>query len=1116
MREQLDSMKAIKGYENLITDTDTAVIEAFSDVAVNVFLGRTKDAEVPAGLRAFLRQLKVLGREIIYQVFHLKRAIADGQVDKNWHEFLARSVGLDLDRQIAIEGAKSVRQMESDALGELRSGDYAQGDEILDVLRNAPGNGKLPSKGSKYWDSWSGELQSLQDAVKALGRGNYKDQKGMLISDIFSKDAMDPDMLLTAFNENGFDFFTVDDMFQALQERFSSGKPMHGYKSNDAMQGEHYSVGKALLAPNGKPSNLTPELHALFRTPAFKAGFGDWEGLAIQKHFSDFVDKALDDPLSKEGFRYRDFDRQEIEAARKLVGMDATGLFHEISQQELRHALNRHSDVLTKEDLKRIPEVLDSWDFIEAGTPKKGFKSLRYGKDIGDGTLVYVERLFPTSRKKSPRATTITAWKENRQSIRSAAGSRMRYARSAETAQTQHALSNGKVNPDSVSKAVDENGEPLPIYHGSPDIRGIVEDGFKGSSRGEVFFGSDSFAVADTYADDKRALDYQNAEPQTLPLAVRILNPMIVDAGGKHWRETEKYVSEAKEKGHDGIIIKNSLDEYSNKAGGKISTVFAWFESNQAKSIISGQLNSRVDGKPIKGATANRGTFDPADPRINYSVIKAESARYLDLAKNPEKNRDELQRMVNDAAQKSAYAVGPVGHGSGARFDTFKREFAGSTTEAKSAAEAFFFSDGERTPKAYAVYAAEEGPIKDLMRRADHAEKRGDWDEYERLIIQAEEMSFGEAGYDATLKRRENAVVYNVFLRGRFMEMDADGMTPDELSRAKQFKEFDGSITAAIKEAKRLGYDGLKITNFDDAPNVVEPSTHYAVFNSNQIKLSDPVTYDANGKVIPLEQRFNPDSENINYSTIRKEALEPETVQKELDARMRNPTVRLAVYERAKAMFEAERARRGDAIDPNRKFESLRQSMAELNAILSVLPPEIRGKVGGMMTLANLGNPHPLAKIVRDLVIRDRADEPLKSFMVEVVGIRSFEELFQRAFFSPASGIGCRAERINPLLDKRPMPVNPCLFLDPPCLAARLERGLEEVMGGREGFRIQRVEITERVQCAPFLSELRGIFRPGRLESVFDCCHAGRCRISIKKGRPPDGVCECLGFRTEC
>lgn len=40
------------------------------------------------------------------------------------------------------------------------------------------------------------------------------------------------------------------------------------------MMGLHEDV---LLAPNGKPSNLSPGLYKLVRTPEFKKWFGDWE-----------------------------------------------------------------------------------------------------------------------------------------------------------------------------------------------------------------------------------------------------------------------------------------------------------------------------------------------------------------------------------------------------------------------------------------------------------------------------------------------------------------------------------------------------------------------------------------------------------------------------------------------------------------------------------------------------------------------------------------------------------------------------------------------------------------------------------------------------------------------
>ena len=42
----------------------------------------------------------------------------------------------------------------------------------------------------------------------------------------------------------------------------------------------------------------------------------------------------------------------------------------------------------------------------------------------------------------------------------------------------------------------------------------------------------------------------------------------------------------------------------------------------------------------------------------------------------------------------------------------------------------------------------------------------------------------------------------------------------------------------------------------------------YIAFNPNQIKSADPVTYDDNGNVIPLSERFNPEKEDIRYSVM--------------------------------------------------------------------------------------------------------------------------------------------------------------------------------------------------------------------------------------------------------
>jgi hypothetical protein len=49
------------------------------------------------------------------------------------------------------------------------------------------------------------------------------------------------------------------------------------------------------LAPNGKPSNLTPEQYKLVRTPEFKAWFGDWEN--DPENSSKVIDKQTKEPL---------------------------------------------------------------------------------------------------------------------------------------------------------------------------------------------------------------------------------------------------------------------------------------------------------------------------------------------------------------------------------------------------------------------------------------------------------------------------------------------------------------------------------------------------------------------------------------------------------------------------------------------------------------------------------------------------------------------------------------------------------------------------------------------------------------------------------------------------
>jgi hypothetical protein len=155
------------------------------------------------------------------------------------------------------------------------------------------------------------------------------------------------------------------------------------------------------------------------------------------------------------------------------------------------------------------------------------------------------------------------------------------------------------------SKVVDDNGEPLVVYHGSIepnvqsfDLRKAVE------VEGGIFF-SDDIGVADQYTYERAYGDIISDEPLgdvteaylsfKNPLEYQLKpNQQIVDAV-----EMTRAIKSAKEKGHDGLVVRNIDDSIGMT--GDISDIYVAFSPEQ-----------------IKSATGNRGTFDAGEGNINY------------------------------------------------------------------------------------------------------------------------------------------------------------------------------------------------------------------------------------------------------------------------------------------------------------------------------------------------------------------------------------------------------------------------------------------------------------------------------------------------------------------
>ena len=78
---------------------------------------------------------------------------------------------------------------------------------------------------------------------------------------------------------------------------------------------------------------------------------------------------------------------------------------------------------------------------------------------------------------------------------------------------------------------------------------------------------------------------------------------------------------------------------------------------------------------------------------------------------------------------------------------------------------------------------------------------------------------------------------------------------------------------------KSIGVDSIAYSNGYEGVG----STSYLLMNSNQVKSADPVTYDDDGNVIPLSERFNAENNDIRYSDREIQPI-TETEIKDLEA----------------------------------------------------------------------------------------------------------------------------------------------------------------------------------------------------------------------------------------
>ena len=318
-----------------------------------------------------------------------------------------------------------------------------------------------------------------------------------------------------------------------------------------------------LIAPNGNKSNLTPEQYKLVRTPEFKAWFGDWENdpqnaskvvdengePKVMWHGSTNIDninvfsnqKGYDynffTPDFYEAMRYADkkenikpfflnlkkifnpnsFNENEKFDSKKIVELLESWFIEKRSIKEINEW---KEDVLSNKnatDFEYVYSILinsvDNWIILENPIFQKYIKINNYDSfttNEGGGNI----GVYNTNNIKLADGTNTTFDIENQDirykdgglinpSIKNSNLEKEQY-KIVRTPQFKSWFGDWQNDPNNASKVVDENGEPMVVWHGSPSKFNIFKSYYPSQLLPQIFYFAENAGYAEYFTDGTR------------------------------------------------------------------------------------------------------------------------------------------------------------------------------------------------------------------------------------------------------------------------------------------------------------------------------------------------------------------------------------------------------------------------------------------------------------------------------------------------------------------------------------------------------------------------------------------------------------------------------------
>ena len=431
-----------------------------------------------------------------------------------------------------------------------------------------------------------------------------------------------------------------------------------------------------MKAPNGKPTNLSEKQWAQVRTKAFKKWFGDWEKAArIEKvrrskavviSGSEYKDKyELNRDSAKEWIKDNLRGEYTIADTEEIVSLTKVG-----ANKVTSHGMSNKAHL---QSIAAIPQLIRNAIFIEERPNEKHnnkYDSYKYyicGLKIG--TTDYTVKLtigVKSGKKYYDHALTEIEKGKLLDRINDQADKKG-FTTTGDAPLQSYALSIGKdskllsILQTNSSKVVDENGEPMVVYHGSNNEFTKFDTARIGSSTGTSDGRGFYFTTDKDYAysfgkggnvlsvflniDNPLSLKEKTITKRQLFDIIKRIDEKEVAADGEHWFISN--YANYYDVGIDGAIREAAESEYPysdndvelvnsliSASGNFKDVVNSVYEITGKSSEIVPKENGTVhyvvtNPNQIKSATGNNGNFSTTEDDILYRTVFGGNSGYV-------------------------------------------------------------------------------------------------------------------------------------------------------------------------------------------------------------------------------------------------------------------------------------------------------------------------------------------------------------------------------------------------------------------------------------------------------------------------------------------------------